>query len=245
MTLAYDGSAYAGFQRQRAGTPTIQGAVEAALQRLAQQPVTVYGSGRTDSGVHASGQVIAFDLLWRHSELQLLRALNALLPQDIAVQSLQTTQPEFHPRFDARVRVYEYTLLHAEARQPLLRQRAWHVYGALDVALLRRAAVLLVGAHDFGAFGQAPQGDNTVREVMRSEWMQQALPVGRLLRYRVEANAFLYHMVRRMVGMQVDVAQGRMSLTEFEAVFRAADLAQAGTLAPPGGLVLCEVRYPD
>ncbi len=195
--------------------------------------------------MHASGQVIAFDLAWRHSELQLLRALNALLPADIAIQSLQATRPDFHPRFDASLRVYEYTLLHAEARQPLVRQRSWHVYGALDFDLLQRAADLLVGEHDFGAFGQPPQGDNTVREIMQSAWTQEALPMGRLLRYRVAGNAFLYHMVRRMVGMQVDVAQGRMTLAEFEAVFAAADLAQAGTLAPPGGLVLCEVRYAD
>lgn len=194
--------------------------------------------------MHAAGQVIAFDLDWRHSELQLLRALNALLPADIAIQSLRTTRPDFHPRFDARARVYEYTLLHAEARQPL-RQRAWHLYGALDVELLHRAAALLVGVHDFGAFGHAPQGNNTVREITRSQWSQRELPRGRLLRYRVEGNAFLYHMVRRMVGMQVDVARGRLELAQFEAIFRAADLAQAGTLAPPGGLVLLEVRHAD
>ena len=215
------------------------------MQQLARQAVVVHGSGRTDSGVHASGQVVAFDLAWRHGEPQLLRALNALLPPDIALQSLRLTRPDFHPRFDACARVYEYTLLHAEARQPLWQRYAWHVRGALDFATLQRAAATLVGRHDFGAFGQAPQGDNTVREVRRSLWTQRPLPHGRLLRYLVEGNAFLYHMVRRMVGMQVDVARGRLRLAEFEAVFRAADLAQAGTLAPPGGLVLREVRYRD
>ena len=215
------------------------------MQQLAGQFVTVYGSGRTDSGVHARGQVIAFDLDWRHAELQLLRALNALLPDDIAIQTLQQTRPDFHPRFDALARVYEYTLLNAEARQPLLRQRVWHVHGALDLDLLRAAAALLVGEHDFGAFGQAPQGDNTVREVRQSCWSEAPAAHGRLLRYRVEGNAFLYHMVRRMVGMQVDAARGRLSLAEFERIFRAAKLAQAGTLAPPGGLALCEVRYAE
>lgn len=215
------------------------------MQQLGGKHVTVYASGRTDSGVHAGGQVIAFDLDWRHSELQLLRALNALLPADIAIQSLRATRADFHPRFDALARVYEYTLLHAEARQPLWRQRAWHVHGALDSELLHRAAALLVGVHDYGAFGHAPQGNNTMREVTRSRWSQRELPRGRLLRYRVEGNAFLYHMVRRMVGMQVDVARGRLQLAEFEAIFRAADLAQAGTLAPPNGLVLLKVRYAD
>ena len=195
--------------------------------------------------MHACGQVIAFDLDWRHSELQLLRAMNALLPEDIAIQALSETRPDFHPRFDALSRVYEYTLLHAEARQPLWRQRAWHVHGALDSGLLHEAATMLVGVHDFGAFGQAPQGNNTLREITGSRWSGCELPRGRLWRYRVEGNAFLYHMVRRMVGMQVDVAQGQLELAAFERIFRAADLAQAGTLAPPAGLVLLKVRYAD
>ncbi len=215
------------------------------MSHLSGAAVTVQGSGRTDSGVHATGQVIAFDLAWRHDDGQLLRALNALLPQDIALQDLRQTRPDFHPRFDALLRVYEYTLLHAEARQPLWLRRAWHVRGELDFGLLQRCAGLLPGVHDFAAFGHAPQGDNTVREIRHSAWSQQALPRGRLLRYRVAGNAFLYHMVRRMVGMQVDVAQGRLEFAEFERIFRAAQLTPATTLAPPGGLVLREVRYPD
>lgn len=205
----------------------------------------MYASGRTDSGVHASGQVIAFDLTWRHSDLQLLRALNALLPEDIALQTLRAARPDFHPRFDARSRVYEYSIVNAATRQPLWRRRAWQVYGDLDFDALQGAADLLVGRHDFGAFGQAPQGNNTVRQVTLSRWTRKPLRRGQLLRYRVEGNAFLYHMVRRMVGMQVDVAQGRMDLASFEHVFRSGDLAQAGTLAPAQGLVLLEVRYAD
>ncbi|MDE0610883.1 MAG: tRNA pseudouridine(38-40) synthase TruA [Anaerolineaceae bacterium] len=243
--MAYDGSAYAGYQRQKTGTATIQGAVERALTQLAGQAVTVYASGRTDSGVHASGQVIAFDLAWRHSELQLLRALNALLPEDIALQTLRTTRPDFHPRFDALARVYEYSIVNAATRQPLWRRGAWQVFGDLNFDTLQAAADLLVGRHDYGAFGQAPQGNNTVREVTLSRWTRGPLRRGRLLRYRVEGNAFLYHMVRRMVGMQVDVAQGRLDLAAFEQVFRSGDLAQAGTLAPAQGLVLLEVRYAD
>ncbi|MCY4525548.1 MAG: tRNA pseudouridine(38-40) synthase TruA [Anaerolineaceae bacterium] len=243
--MAYDGSAYAGFQRQKAGTSTIQGAVEEALEQLARQHVTVFASGRTDSGVHASGQVIAFDLAWRHSELQLLRALNALLPEDIALQTLRETRPDFHPRFDALARVYQYSIVNIGTRQPLWRQRAWQVFDELDVDALQRVAALLVGKHDFGAFGQAPQGNNTVRQVTRSCWSQEPLRRGQLLRYRVEGNAFLYHMVRRMVGMQVDLARGRLDMAAFEQVFRSGDLSQAGTLAPACGLVLLEVRYAD
>ena len=177
--------------------------------------------------------------------MQLLRALNALLPEDIALQTLRATRPDFHPRFDALSRVYEYSIVNAGTRQPLWRRRAWQVYGDLDFDTLQCVADLLVGEHDFGAFGQAPQGNNTVRQVTLSRWTREALRRGRLLRYRVEGNAFLYHMVRRMVGMQVDVAQGRLDLATFEQVFRSGDLAQAGTLAPAQGLVLLEVRYAD
>lgn len=175
----------------------------------------------------------------------MLRALNALLPEDIALQSLRATRPDFHPRFDAFSRVYEYSIVNAGTRQPLWRRRAWQVYGALDFDTLQCAADLLVGEHDFGAFGQAPQGNNTVRQVTLSRWTREPLRRGQLLRYRVEGNAFLYHMVRRMVGMQVDVAQGRLDLAAFEQVFRSGDLAQAGTLAPAQGLVLLEVLYAD
>lgn len=243
-TLAYDGTAYQGFQRQAGDTPTIQGAVEQAIAQVTGQQATVIGSGRTDSGVHATGQVIAFAVDWRHDDEDLLRALNATLPDDIALQDIRPG-PGFHPRYDALSRLYRYTVIHAARRQPLWRDRAWHVWGALDVDLLQQAAALLVGEHDFATFGNPPQGSNTVRRIMRSGWTTSAEPFGQRLTYEVEGNAFLYHMVRRMVGMQIDVARGMMTLAAFEAAFRAADLALAGTKAPPQGLVLARVRYAD
>lgn len=243
-TLAYDGAAYQGFQRQAGGTPTVQGALEEALARVTGQRVTVTGAGRTDAGVHATGQVIAFDVIWRHGDAELLRALNAVLPDDIALQDI-AQQPGFHPRFDAVARLYTYNVLNAPQRQPLLRCRAWHVWSPLDRDALQAAAALLVGEHDFATFGQPPQGANTVRTVLRSEWTAQPVSGGALLIYTIEANAFLQHMARRIVGMLVDVGRGALSLAQFEAAFRAADLAQTGTLAPPHGLVLAQVRYGD
>jgi tRNA pseudouridine38-40 synthase len=240
--LAYDGTAYQGFQRQAGSTPTIQLALEQALERVTGQAVTVNGAGRTDSGVHATGQVIAFDVDWRHSDADLLRALNAVLPGDIALQDI-APQPGFHPRFDAVARLYTYDVLNAPQRQPLLRFRAWHVWAALDVDVMAAAAALLLGEHDFATFGQPPQGTNTVRAVLRSEWAAQPVSGGTRLTYTIEANAFLQHMVRRVVGMLVEVGRGALTLAQFEAAFRAADLAQAGPLAPPQGLVLAAVRY--
>ncbi|HVU12375.1 MAG TPA: tRNA pseudouridine(38-40) synthase TruA [Phototrophicaceae bacterium] len=249
-TLAYDGTRYNGFQRQAAGIPTVQGTVEEAIAAVTGQTVTITGAGRTDAGVHATGQVIAFDLsnvAWKHSADALLRAINAVLPDDVALQNLSALGEVaegvrgFHPRFDATARVYKYSIYAAAQRDPLLRTRAWHVQAALDLDVMRQAAGLLIGEHDFGAFGQPPREDsaNTMREVLRSTWTQE----DRLLVYEIEANAFLQHMVRRIVGMLVTVGRGAISLSEFEAIFRDAVIVPKAPLAPPQGLVLEQVRY--
>jgi tRNA pseudouridine38-40 synthase len=206
------------------------------------QQITVTGAGRTDAGVHATGQVIAFDVEWTHPDEVLLRALNALLPDDIALQSL-VRAPGFHPRFDAVARLYRYTVIHAEQRQPLWGRYAWRVWGALDTALLDQTAALLLGEHDFASFGNPPKGTNTVRRIDCSRWQVEAEGFGQRLVYTVEGTAFLHRMVRRMVGTQIDVARGQMSQADFEAIFAAADLSHKGTLAPPQGLVLARVRY--
>jgi tRNA pseudouridine38-40 synthase len=202
----------------------------------------VIGSGRTDSGVHAVGQVIAFDVEWWHEDSELLRAINAVLPDAIALQDLMQ-QPGFHPRFDALSRCYAYTVINAAQRQPLWNGQAWHVWGKLDVEALNGTAALVVGEHDFGTFGSPPQGTSTIRQMLHSCWQVYPEPFGQRLVYEVEGNAFLYHMVRRMVGMQMDVARGLVTLQTFEAAFRAADLSLAGTIAPPQGLVFKTVRY--
>lgn len=242
-TLAYDGTAYEGFQRQAEGRQTIQGEVEQALGRVIGQPVTVIGAGRTDSGVHATGQVIAFNADWRHGADALLRAINANLPPDIALQDLSPALPGFHPRFSARSRLYCYDVAQTAQRQPLLRNRAWQVRDELDGEAMRQAAALLLGEHDFAAFGRPPQGENTVRRVYRSEWEQQPTPFGTWWTYRIEANAFLQHMVRRVVGALVAVGQKRLTVAEFDDIFRRADLSGMKWLAPPQGLTLEAVRY--
>jgi tRNA pseudouridine38-40 synthase len=243
--VAYDGTGYFGFQRQAGSTPTLQGELENALERVTGQQVTLKAAGRTDTGVHATGQVIGFELDWRHSPEDLGRALNANLPDALAVQSLDEAEQGFHPRFDARSRVYEYTLYAAPVRQPLLNRFAWHVpaNGLLDVETMQRAASCLIGVRDFATFGQPLQGESTVREVMRSELLATPQPGGQLIRYRIEANAFLYRMVRRLVGALVRVGSGDLSLDEFEGAFRAADGTWPNQAAPAHGLCLVEVRY--
>jgi tRNA pseudouridine38-40 synthase len=240
-TLAYDGTAYQGFQRQ-AGFPTIQGELEAALERLFGQPMTVIGAGRTDTGVHATGQVIAFDADWRHKDDALLKALNMQLPDDMAVQDMRQ-HADFHPRYNARSRMYRYDVAEMPTRQPLLRHRAWHIPSQLNREAMQAAAEMLVGEHDFATFGTPPRGDNTIRHVFMSAWQPQQTDYGTLLVYRVEATAFLQHMVRRIVAMLVDVGRGWLTVDEFAAAFKSADLSRALHLAPPHGLYLVEVKY--
>lgn len=243
-TLAYDGTAYLGFQRQAEGLPTIQAAVESAVATVSGQQVSVIGAGRTDTGVHAVGQVIAFDVGWKHSADALMRAINAVLPDDIALQDLKAADsPDFHPRYDAVSRVYRYTLYEASQRNPLIRRCAWQVRPSLDGEAMALAAALIIGEHDFAAFGKPPQGESTVRRVLRSEWTRQPDTFGIRWTYCIEANAFLQHMVRRIVGMMVDVGRGRMALDDFRRIFQSAQLAQSVTVAPPQGLVLDRVIY--
>ncbi len=246
-TLSYDGSAYQGFQRQKAGVPTVQAAVEQVIEQVTAQAVTLNGAGRTDTGVHATGQVIAFDIHWRHDANALLRALNANLPPDIALFSLECL-PEgstFHPRFCASSRVYRYDVICAAQRQPLYRNRAWHVHHMLDGEAMAQAAALLIGDLDFGAFGQPPQGESTRRTVYRSQWAHDpGVPVA-WWRYTVEANAFLQHMVRRIVGHLLDVGRGWRTLAEFQSVLQSAHIAPRWTVAPPQGLTLVEVKYEE
>ena len=245
--IAYDGMPYCGFQRQAGDTPTVQGTIESALARVTQQTITVLGAGRTDTGVHAAGQVIAFDAEWRHTPHDLWRALNANLPDTIAARSLDVAPRGFHPRYDARSRTYEYTLYVAPVRHPLLDRYAWHVPASapLNLAAMERAAGSLIGVHDFAAFGQPTQGESTTREVMRSEFAMVTGTTSReqVIRYTIEGNAFLYRMVRRVVGALVRVGRGDVSLEEFEAVFRAADSRWPNQTAPPHGLCLTEVIY--
>ena len=241
--LAYDGSAYQGFQRQPQPTPTIQAAVEAALRKICGADVGIVAAGRTDAGVHAAGQVIAFDMTWRHSESELLRAVNAQLPADIALRKLWRA-PGFHPRFDARWRQYVYRIRTPGARDPLTARYEWQLAGMqLDLAEMQAAAAICVGEHDFAAFGTPPQAgsDNAIRQVFESAW--QSDENGELLTYRIRGTAFLYHMVRRLVGAMALVGRGRLTSGDFAAILSSRDITRAKSLAPPQGLTLDAVGY--
>jgi tRNA pseudouridine38-40 synthase len=237
--IAYDGTAYAGFQRQREGQPTIQGELERVLTELAQGPIRIKGAGRTDSGVHARGQVIGFELEWRHGPGALQQALNAYLPADIAVLNLEQCEAGFHPRFDARRRAYEYIIYNAAVRSPIGRQYAWHVKRPIDEYKMNQAAQALVGVQDFATFGQPPQGENTVRELFTAVCRRD----GKQVSIFIEANAFLQRMVRSIAGSLKLVGEGSWSVEQFVIALEACDRSRCGTVAPPHGLYLVSVTY--
>ncbi len=241
-TLVYDGTRYHGYQRQD-NAPSIQGTVERVLQDLFGQPTPIIGAGRTDTGVHATGQVIVFDADWSHGNTALLTVINNALSVDIALHDLRETHAHFHPRYDAQARGYHYSVMNSPVRHPLMAFTTWQVAQPLDVTLMNQAASLLMGRHDFATFGKPPRGNNTVREIAVSKWAQPPTPYRDVLVYHVEANAFLHHMVRRIVYMLVEVGRGWQTIETFETAFRSANLRLAGKLAPPQGLVLVEVRY--
>jgi tRNA pseudouridine38-40 synthase len=244
VILAYDGTDFYGFQRQ-ASSPknrTVQSVVEIALQRLGWNGQSILAAGRTDTGVHASGQVIAFDLDWAHSPQALQAALNANLPPDVAAQAVCPVRPDFHPRYDAVARCYRYRIFCQSIRNPLRERYAWRVWPPVELGRLQRAAARLQGSHDFVAFGTPPRvGGVTTRKVLKATWAQEQDS----LVFEVVANAFLYRMVRRLVSFQVAIGQGEL---EIEAVLKCLESGSSKLvkgLAPSQGLTLVEVIYPN
>ncbi len=246
---AYDGTDFYGFQRQ-SGFRSVQGEIETALARILELETapTVQGAGRTDTGVHATGQVIAFEADWAHPVAALQRALNVNLPGDVAIRELEACADQFSPRFDARSRTYAYTAYVSPVRSPLRDRFAWHIEREPDLAAMNAAARILTGTHDFAAFG-SPTGDSdtTVRTVMRSEWRREAVldgaGAGMALTFEIEANAFLYRMVRRIVNALVQAGLGRLSVDEVEEALASRDQNRITGLAPACGLCLVDVSY--
>jgi tRNA pseudouridine38-40 synthase len=249
LTLAYDGSGFVGSQRQASTkTRTVQGELEKALQKLGWSGRSVIMSGRTDTGVHATGQVASVDLDWSHTDGHLVRALNSMLPSDMAVRSAEVVDAKFHPRFDATARRYRYRLFCQSLRDPLRERFDWRVWPAINTDVLVKAAKLFLGTHDFSAFGSptTPKG-TTVRTVVKAEWQEVSEDEWQ---FEVQADAFLYRMVRRLVFIQVAAAQGKTSVEAIANSLAKQPAAGARSalpsgLAPAHGLTLVEVRYKE
>jgi len=238
--VEYLGTTWAGWQVQP-GQHTIQGDIEKALEIVIGAPVRVLAAGRTDSGVHATGQVIAFDIPAELELGRLCRSINALTDASVSVAELAPVNDAFDPRRHALSRTYEYTILNARPPSPFLLDRCWHLHAPLDLALLQRLAAMVVGEHDFTAFRAMDcMSPSTERYVIESTWSR----TGHVLTYRVTANAFLKQMVRTLVGTMVDVAINRLPEAAFAELLDGASRTQAGRTAPPGGLALVHVAYP-
>jgi tRNA pseudouridine38-40 synthase len=241
LIVEYEGGAYRGWQLQPGG-PTVQGVLEQALATVLREPVRARAAGRTDAGVHAVGQVVAVRVTRPPPDLERLRrGLNALTPDDVAVREVALEGDAFDPRRDARSRVYEYRILNAPAPSPFWRRFAWHVPRPLDVDAMDAAARHLEGEHDFAAFraADAEPVRTTVRRVLESRLRREET----LLVYRVEATAFLKHMVRNVIGTLVEIGLGERAPETMTALIAGRDRTRAGATAPPHGLVLVAVRY--
>jgi tRNA pseudouridine38-40 synthase len=257
LTLAYDGGAYAGWQVQP-DKPTVQGAFEATWQQLTQESIRVTAAGRTDAGVHALGQVVGLSTATRLSNDDLHRGLNALLPNDIAVVTIDDARDGFHATYDAVGKRYRYHIHNGRAPSVFDRNYAWHYPQPLDAAAMHAAAQDLVGRHDFSSFETAgserPDSIRTIHElkVARPQCTplapREAIHLAEQDGYNritidVAGDGFLYNMVRTIVGTLVDVGTGKRDIGWPAEVLAARDRRQAGQTAPPHGLFLVRVNY--
>jgi tRNA pseudouridine38-40 synthase len=242
-TLEYDGTDFAGWQLQR-DARTVQGELEQALAKITGAPVRPTAAGRTDAGVHASGQVVHFDSDTHLSPVELRRALNGVLPADVAVVDLFAAAPDFHARRDAVGKRYVYRILQRASPSPLRDRFTWHLRGPLDLEAIARASQGLIGLHDFRAFRGTPGGDvgpeDTRRRLERLDWVRD----GDEVRVVADGSGFLRYMVRNLVGTLVLVGRGRRSPESIADVLASRERARAGPTAPPHGLCLEAVRYP-
>lgn len=252
LTLAYDGAAFVGSQIQP-GQRTVQGVVESALTTLDGAPVRVVFAGRTDTGVHALGQVAHVDVQRLRSADQWRQGLNGILPPDVRITNLAVVPDWFHARFDATWREYRYAIWNGEVQPPLMRATIWHRRSPLDVAAMNAAARALIGEHDFATFAGAgkgvPGGDaKTVRTMRTAEWTaERSLEAvdGFALVFTIDGSGFLPHMVRNIVGSLVMIGAGDAPAPWMADLLRGRDRRSAAPTAPPHGLTLWRVRYED
>ncbi len=239
MLVEYDGSDFEGYQLQRPDVRSVQSELERAFTQLAGYKVRVHGAGRTDKGVHASGQVVHADVCWRFSSEQAEVALNAILPRDLAVRGVMEVDETFHAQRSATSRTYVYLIDNGKVRRPMLGKRAWHVDRTLNIDAMREAAATLLGVHDFASFGNAAKGKSTIRRMDVIDVRKR----GSLVVIHITANAFIRQMVRAIVGSLVEVGLGRISVAKIESVLALKNKGICPRVAPPHGLTLKHVSY--
>ncbi len=242
LTLSYDGSQFYGWQKQTADVPTVQTALEHALSAIAQHPINVTAAGRTDTGVHATAQVVHFDSDANRPISAWVRGVNAHLPDGVAVLHAQAVAPEFHARFDAFARRYRYLLQSAPVRSPLLIGRAGWTHYPLNIQDIQAAVQYLIGEHDFSSFRAA---ECQAKSPIKTMYSVQITLVGDLIKLDFHANAFLHHMIRNIVGALVYVGCGRLSVNEFAELIQKRSRLYAPPTFMPDGLYFAGADYPE
>lgn len=240
LVLEYDGTRYHGWQRQKTG-PTIQAVLEDRIQAMTGESVTVHGSGRTDAGVHALHQVCHFTTHSRIDPDSMKKGLNALLPRDLHIKEAREVPLDFHSRYGTRSKTYEYRILNREEPDIFRLPFVWHIRGPLNTWEMRQCLSLLPGEHDFSSFmSTGSKTRSPVRTMLKAELLE---PETGLLLFRFEANGFLRHMVRNIIGSMVDAGRGKIGRKEFKEILDSRDRTLAGVKAPAQGLFLVDVKY--
>lgn len=239
--MEYDGTNYHGWQLQPL-VATVQGEIEKALAYIFHQRIVVIGAGRTDRGVHARGQVFHMVVQWKHPPENLKKALNSVLPKDIAILDIEAVSDNFHARHLAFSKTYRYKILNQENRSPLKRLYFWEIPCPLDLAKLQDASGYLIGVHDFSSFGTPTSGNlSTVRRIFEAYWEREE--DRNIISFTITGSGFLRFMVRSLVGTLVRVALGKITPTDFAEILESCDRSRAGPVAKPHGLSLDYVKY--
>ena len=238
--MEYDGTRYHGWQRQK-GDLTVQAVIEDSIWIMVGERITLIGSGRTDAGVHAMHQVSNFITRSGIGPDSMRRGLNSLLPDDILIRRIEYVPLDFHSRYSVKSKTYEYRVWNRKDANVFLRNYTWHIRDDLDIEAMRESLSMLIGRYDFSSFKSSGSGNkDPIREMMRAEFHG---PEKGVLSFIFEADGFLRHMVRNIMGTVVELGKGKISLDEFKEIFQSKQRDKAGIKAPPQGLFLKMVKY--
>lgn len=240
LVIEYDGTDFFGWQKQKKHR-TVQETIEKALKAFSKESIEIYGSGRTDAGVHSTGQVAHFDMKRDMEEFQVLEALNSFLKKSgVSILEAKKTDSDFHARFSAKRRSYTYKILNRRSPSALDRERVWHIKYDLDVEKMQKAANLLIGQHDFTSFRAANcQSNSPIKSIDYIKFHKK----GNLISMDISAKSFMYHQVRNIIGTLVEVGGGKISVQEFKDILEARDRTKAGVTAPACGLYFTKIDY--
>lgn len=238
LVIEYDGTNYAGWQQQKNGI-TIHEKLCKAIEKVVNEEITLHGSGRTDAGTHAVGQVANFKTKSNITIYNLIKAINSYLPKDIVVKSAKKVPEKFHSRYSAKSKIYRYTILNSKNRNAIGRDYCLHYGMNLDVEKMQKASKVLIGKHDFSAFKSKSEVLSSVRTIMKLEIKKK----GSFLTFTIEADGFLYKMVRSIVGTLIEVGRGKMTITEFKKIVKSGIREKVGNTVPATGLCLVKVKY--